>query len=420
MKDWYQRHRILVWLFLFGFGIRFVYALAIQITVGSQGFTAYSDAAVYLREAHNLLEHHILSQNTTPPFLPDALRTPLYPLFLALGLILKLPLLGIIILQNIMAGFMNVMMYRLGIILFKKKWVGIVAAVLMSIEPMSVYWNNLTMSDYLFSFLFLWSVLTLFQSRPYRMSFLLGLATLVRPIGLYFFLPSVLILLFQKRQQWREKHTWLQIVGCIGIVFLCIVPWMIRNATVFGTASLSSAGWFNLHEVTLRSFAEQHGIPFSSAPYTSAADPNGYHFANVPFYQEDMKKTVQTMPWTYAQFHISTAWQGLFDHDYDYLAHDVIRVKLPALATMADRLVVVGNVWWLLIYGMSVIGIFAARRDITPYFFLLCIGMNLVLVGALSVQSGSRFNLPVMPFFFLLAGYGIVKAYERIHSRTLS
>src|SRR3989344_1962568 len=97
MKTWCKKYKIEILLFLLGFGIRFLYALFVQLKFGSHGFLAYSDAfSFYLRGAQNLISHHPFSLGTHVPYLPDAYRPPLYSLLVAGFLYFKLPLFSIL------------------------------------------------------------------------------------------------------------------------------------------------------------------------------------------------------------------------------------------------------------------------------------------------------------------------------------
>src|SRR3989344_3910685 len=111
---WLKRHKTEIFIFLLAFGLRFLYAILVLFFFGEHGFIAHSDAfSFYLRGADNLINHHIFSLNTNPPYMPDAYRTPLYTFFVAGFLWLKLPLISVIFLQNIMAGLISVFFYRI-------------------------------------------------------------------------------------------------------------------------------------------------------------------------------------------------------------------------------------------------------------------------------------------------------------------
>lgn len=318
-------------IFLLAFGIRFLYALAVQIIFGSHGFIAYSDAfSFYLRGAENLVQHHVFSMNMHAPYMPDAYRTPLYTFLVALFLEFKLPLIAIIFLQNILAGFISVFIYRLGRDFFSPV-IGLTAAVLTSLEPLSIYWNNLLMSDYVFTFLFVWACYLLFCRKYYVFSLVLGLATLTRPISVYF-LPIFLlwITLELKKEKLGLKRICLKLLLIIILFTAIIFPWMLRNKIVFDTWELSSSSWYNLGGNLMQEFADKYNINFSS-PKIPPGYPNpelfNYDPVNTPFYQQQFFSIFKAHPFKYLIFHSSLALKSLIGNYYNYLIFIVIKPK---------------------------------------------------------------------------------------------
>ena len=185
--SWIKKYKIELIIFFVAFLVRIFYAVIVQWLFGSHVFISFSDAANYLHMAQTFLQYHTISQATDSPFLlPDPLRTPIYPLFLALFVLFKLPIFTVVLVQNILVGFIAVIIYRLGIKLFESRSIGIVASVIFCFEPMSIYWNNLLMSETLASFFFIFAIYLFVSKRYYLSAVMLGLATLTRPVNLYF------------------------------------------------------------------------------------------------------------------------------------------------------------------------------------------------------------------------------------------
>ena len=123
----WRRYKNEILIFCIALGVRLLYAITIQIFYGSNGFSAYSDAETFLRVADNILTHGIMSQSVAAPFIPDSLRTPLYPYFLAFFTGLKIPLFWIISIQSVLAGVVAATIYRLGNVIFHSPAIGFVA-----------------------------------------------------------------------------------------------------------------------------------------------------------------------------------------------------------------------------------------------------------------------------------------------------
>jgi len=407
--DWLKTHKTEIWIFLLAFGVRFLYAIFVQIKFGSQGFLAYSDAfSFYLPLAKNLVENHIFSMSSVPPYVSDAYRTPLYPLFWAVFLWFKLPFFVVIFAQNILAGFMSVLIYRIGLMMFNSKNISLFAAVLMSVEPMSIYWNNLLMSDYLFAFLFIFAFYIFVSGHYYLFALFFGLATLTRSIGMYIF-PLFLVTMLWRKIGWRK-------IILTALIFLAMLfPWMLRNKIVFDTWQLSSASWYNLYGVVTQIFADKEGFILprpQSLPYD---------LASVPFYKQHFFEIFKEKPLSYVKFYISVVSRSFFKNPYMYLSEYVIKPKFPQFfygftLLLINFAVVVGGLFLVAIYTFAFLGWLSkdARLWFSLIFFIIF--FNAFSLGALGLGADmSRYMLPLTPFTFLFAGAGfnlIVNKYS--------
>lgn len=411
IANWLKAYKTEIWIFLLAFGIRFLYAVFVQIKFGSHGFLAYSDAfSFYFRGAENLVKYHIFSLNSAPPYMPDAYRTPLYTFFVAFFLWLKLPLFSIIFVQNLMAGFISVFIYRIGRLLSFSYGTNLFAAIFMSLEPMSIYWNNLVMSDYLFAFLFLLAFYKFIFRKYYSFSFIFGLAALTRSIVVYIF-PLFLIIMIFKNFSLRK------IILTILIFLAVLFPWALRNKIVFNTWQLSSASWYNLN-VVMEQFARENGF-ILPAPKLPLDYPNPQTFAydpvNSPFYKQHFFEIFREHPLAYVKFHSELAFKSLIRNHYEYLANYVIKPKLPKLFSGISASVIalgvkIGGLAWILIYILALFSFFEIKSR--PWFLLIfaIILFNAFSLGALvSVGFGSdvsRYDFPTAPLLFLFAGAG--------------
>lgn len=378
-----------------------------QFKFGAQGFLAYSDAfSFYLPLAKNLVENHVFSMGSVQPYVPDAYRTPLYPLFLASLLWFKLPIFAIIFAQNILAGFMAVLIYKIGLEIFNSKNISLFAAVLISVEPMSVYWGNLLMSDYLFAFLFILAFYHFVLRRYYWFALFFGLATLTRSVGLYFF-PLFLIIMLWRRVGWKK------IIVSAALFLAVLFPWMLRNKIVFDTWQLSTASWYNLYGVVTSIFADREGFILprpESLPY----DP-----ASVPFYKEHFFEIFKERPWAYAKFYASVVRESLSKNPYFYLANYVLRPKLPQLfdGNFGKWIfAAAAAVWafWALLCAFALFGFFEKKARTWFYLVFLIFLANAASVGALGLGADmSRYMLPLTPFILLFAGAGFNFIYKK-------
>jgi len=403
------------------FGVRFLYAIFVQLKFGSHGFLAYSDAlSFYLQGAENLINHHIFSLNTNPPYMPDTYRTPLYTFFVAFFLWFKSPFFLIIFAQNIMAGFISVLIYRIGLLLNFSYGVSVFASVLTSLEPASIYWNNLLMSDYLFAFLFVFACYYFFLKRYSVFAVMLGFATLARPISLYF-MPFFLLFILWRG---REKIPWGQIFVTTVLFLTVLFPWALRNKIIFDTWELSSASWYNIDMFLVQRFASNQNLAFSR-PEIPDGYPNPqtfyYDFANTPFYKEQFFKVLKAHPFAYIKFHLSLAWQSIWNNHYQYLINYVIKPKLPILLDgiyggLIGAFVITSNMVKVVLFGLFILSYFDQRSR--PWFslFVMVMAVNTLTLGSAAYLGAdvSRYNIPLAPFVFLFAGVGARFIYNHL------
>jgi len=417
---WLKRHKTEIFIFLLAFGLRFLYAIFVLLFFGEHGFIAHSDAfSFYLRGAENLINHRIFSLNISPPYTSDAYRMPLYTFFVAGFLLLKLPLFWIIFVQNIMAGFISVFIYRIGRLLGFSHGVNLFAAILTALEPASIYWNNLLMSDYLFTFLFVLSCYYFFLKRYYIFALILGLATLTRPTSLYFLPLFLFLMIFEDWKIWKSWFhlPWRQIVITILIFLAVLFPWLLRNKIVFDTWQLTSASWYNLYDILVQKFADAEGFQLSY-PIPPSNYPNletfTRDFMNVPFYKNHFFEIVKERPLAYLQFHTTLAIKSRLINYYQYLADYVLKPKIPNLflgflGTSVYFLTALGWFFWVIVYVYK-------RQRAYSIIFLAMVGIIMFTAGSTGAfgADGSRFIIPLQPFMFLFAGLGfhlmIVKA----------
>ncbi|OGF50521.1 hypothetical protein A3G55_00720 [Candidatus Giovannonibacteria bacterium RIFCSPLOWO2_12_FULL_44_25] len=423
MKSKFSKTEIL--LFCLAFGVRFLYAVFVQLKFGSHGFLAYSDAmSFYLQGAENLINHHIFSLDTNPPYMPDAYRTPLYTFFVAFFLWLKSPFFFIILAQNIMAGFISVLIYRIGLLLNFSYGVSVFAAVLTSLEPASVYWNNLLMSDYLFAFLFIWSAYEFVNQRYYYFSVLIGLATLARPVSLYFFPVFLVAMVCREFNSASKLRLARGFVVTLLIFFTALFPWTLRNKIVFDTWQLSSASWYNVYTFLAQRFADSRGIALAQRIMPEGY-PNpqtfAYDFANTAFYKQQFFKIAKEHPLAYFKFHLSSAWRSIWNNHYRYLVDYVIKPKFPTLLSGVyggpiRMFVTTSSVIKFIIFGLFIFSYFDKRSR--PWFglFIVVMAINTLTLGSAAYLGAdvSRYNIPLSPFVFLFAGAGFVAVINNI------
>ncbi len=214
-----------------------------------------TDDYQYRTLAINLASHGVFSLHSTPPFRPDVFRTPGYPAFLAVIFGITGSFFAVAFVQTILAALTGIVVYELVRTFSVRRIVACAAALLFALEPTVMNSSMRLATEILFTFLVTLSVFILFfrkESGPtFKTCFLgglvLGLAVLVRPIGLFLPLCIPVFLFFRYR---HDSIPFKHIVFAILVFWIgtgsALIPWLARNSISAGTWSISSLPAYNL------------------------------------------------------------------------------------------------------------------------------------------------------------------------------
>jgi len=253
------RHRWLI--VLLGVSLAVYFLLLIPGLVDPLRVFVTPDAMRYELLAKNLLSGNGYSLATAPPYTVDSAFVPIYPLLLAgIYAICGRVFYVMVVIQILLVLALVALMIRWGSERFSIK-IGIITGIFLLFDMGLAFSSVQLMPDVLFlAFLIpsLWFVLRLFEEKASIRSglgagVLLGIATLIRPIGLYF--PLLVPFLFLTKKPTRAR---LMGYGVLLLSYILIVsPWFVRNRLVFGRFFLSSVQWVNL--------VERHAAPVKAA-----------------------------------------------------------------------------------------------------------------------------------------------------------
>ena len=178
---------------------------------------------------------------------PSALRTPVYPLFLA---IFQSQITLIILAQMILGVVTVFFTYQIAKMVFNDEKITIFSGVLLAFSLESITHSYYLLSETLFTCLFVAAIYAFIHAKKsQKTSFLmlsavlLSLSILTRPFALYF--PVILIgfIIFdQKPWLSRIKNVFVFII----IISLLIGGWMLRNRMVVGVTTISTISSHNL------------------------------------------------------------------------------------------------------------------------------------------------------------------------------
>lgn len=261
-----KKYKFEIILFLISFGVQLI---PFFIWFYFHPDLLLEDKEAYWMTAQNIIKHGSFS--TISYLDPDAVRPPVYPLFLAISyLSLFKNLTLVLFFQNIISALTTVLVYRLGRSIFNKK-TGILAAVLYLFEAEHLMMSSLTRSEILFTLFLLLSITYFvkyfkdFHRKDLLFSSLfLGVATLTRPNSQLFFAVYIFIMLLTAlTKKIGVKKLALDSVLLLSVFLFTLLPWSLRNYIQLGTVKISPVFEYNVYSNLIveakNIFLKKHG-----------------------------------------------------------------------------------------------------------------------------------------------------------------
>ncbi len=408
---------------------------------------ANSDALGYINNA----QHLVAGEGFREEGMLSALRTPLYPLFLAGLLALKLPLILLPLFQALLFSATAVIVYKIGALLFSKR-AGAIAGVLFAIEPFMAVMSNLATPETLFLFflllfLYLFSQYCFREKRDALLLFLSGvvlaLAVLTKPVGLYLpLLLAIFLLIFGvRRGGWKKAFAMAALF--LFAFSVTVFPWSLRQKLFFDSWQLSNSGTYMLYTRVLPiAVAEERGVSYEEAARILLKEelpqkiPNfdpmamEYSFAYDAYLKKDAGERIARYRGAIFKFYLFSTVSGFFGTGYDYLleefgfARNYVRESFTQKLLAGDiagfvatffRMdvfqfaVIAGGLVWLLAYLCIGGSIWKGLRDerYRTGFILLLVLVCYFVFFSLGPQARARYRVPSYPFLFLLVGFSL-------------
>jgi hypothetical protein len=416
------------------------------------------DTQTYVVPAQELMSHHRFFANGAP----EITRTPGYPLFLIPGLFLGHLVPITIFLQILLSCFTVYLVYRTALLVFGSQMMALAAAALYAVEPLSVLFTGVILSETLFTALsMLWVYFLLrYLSRPTLGDLLLSGAFLagsvyVRPIG--YWLPLIIasglsarIVMNNSRDKRRLlAHLFGFLMVCLGLM----VPWQIRNRRETGYSGFSAVAPYYMYFYDAASvLAAREGLPYYQVQQRLGYDDEHRYFSLHPeqqswpidqrlnYMNDEARHILLSSPLTYARIHLEGVVRVMLDPGaVDYLKFFNLYPKRGGLlGKVVDvgvpRLVGVLFVEHPLVFWSSALLLLLEL----PYLAFACLvfffpplirqprviaiiaaaAYLVVMAGGPAAQE--RFRHPVMAIICVLAGYGFCRVLDSTSWRGLS
>lgn len=407
-----------------------------------------TDISEYTGLARTMLDEGRFALAPDSP--PEFFRTPGYPAFLALLFFFGTPPVVVPFMHILFTATAAALIYLIGIRHFPRP-IAILAAVLYMLDPLVTYSTMTLISEPLFMLLFLTSIyLVGLETRRPWISYaiggaVLGIAILVRPVGLYI-APIIALMASARADTWHVAARWTGVF--LVTTALVITPWMARNYAHSGSFSLSSISTFNVYYYNIPIFEQfRTGAPYREvrASLNARIGESDEHALRSFSYASAEMKIVREMllahPFEYAFFHLLKSGMLIIGSSmnaaaYHMYIHGIVPDNPPpigafgmilegrwsdAIAHTLDNVPkLLERLFWLLAYIGALFTVFLWLRErrrgavwILGAFLLI----NAFAILAGPVSDDTRYRIPADPFLFLLGGAAAIELWTKIKKR---
>ncbi len=393
---------------------------------------ASKDSHEYVLFAESLLSGNGLSMNGRI----ETLRTPGYPVFVALIKTVGRSYFAVTLIQIILVFASALIIRRIGI-LFSSTRVGEIAAILLLINPVTITLSLLILTDTLFLFLFvLGFYLAASMGRENKsgrnflrvcvISALFISAIYVRGMGL-FALPVFIAPFLAGGFHFKVKMKSIGIM--LILIAVCVSPWMVRNYVRTGVISFNSFESVNMSWVIPKFLSVMNGteedaeaLAFQRATGVPAEAWQDFGWHDIRYSKQISRvgrKIILEHPFSYLKFHIITSVPFLFPSSILFArdAYDgALQINRPfkygsinALSRgdfgafyrgiKEDWWKLVERLGWLAGLLLGLLSIWKKRRDPLASVFLFIPAYLMLLSGP---AAGPRLSFQAWPFMFIL------------------
>ncbi len=427
---------ILLRLVIFGIG---------YLNSGGNYFMTFSDSGEYVTLAQNILHGNGFSMAENAPYLPDSIRTPGFPIFIATSFLISNTIFPAIFLLLLLGAFLPFLVYEILRRLDFSKTIAIVVSVIVAFEPLQTSFSVFAVSEILFIFIFLLSwlfYLEYYNSKRISIlilsAFFWGIATLVRPVG--FYVLALFAIHFIWKNGWRKKQAWVYVATFILTAAIVVLPWMYRNFSQFRSWELSAVPYYNIfvwHGGSI--LAIENNIPFNEAQKITSSKlfEQGYGVSDSLFAKDFMVqeglKIIREHPIAFLKLDIMNSWKFFtMDGYYDLAKHlnfyqnyntspltfldlgNSLR-KIPSLVVQDPMffLFITGRLIWIALFPIFLAGAFLSLRnkENRARDTLLLLMILYFMLASLSTGFGmnARFRMPVSLFYMAYVVFALIQ-----------
>jgi hypothetical protein len=400
------------------------------------------DTASYIRGATSLINEGEFNEYGAP----NLHRTPGYCLLLIPGIYFGHLEIITIILQIFLGTLSCFLVWKISLLLYKRQDIALAGTLLFAIEPLSIFYCSVLISETLFATIFLifsyylikyflhnkWSYLIIF-------SVVLSFSVYVRPISYY--LPLALMFMIAGQAFYLKTKRTISILQSITCVVVCatlVGAWQVRNFVLTGYSEFCDITAINLYwEYGNAIKAEKKGITYKRMTVNefekefTTINPNEISkIKRLKYMKREGLRIIMDNPIITLKIGLlglvrtltdlgTTGYLRLLNENRISLSKIISRSNENGIIKYLNLLKKVPNVvaakmfFFLLMISYWVLTVFGVLdKGVDKVGMILLIILALYLVGiSMGPYSYSRFRTPIMPYLCIFggAGYFILK-----------
>ncbi len=400
-----------------------------------------ADSYAYNLLGVNIAQHGYYTPNGGEPGLS---RAPGYPVYLAA--VYKLfgvkPAIALF-LQIVLSGLIPIFLYMNTELLFSKR-VARIASVLSIVEPVSIIYANMLLSETLFVVFLLLSTYLFIKSLKNKNTTALLMSAITAGIGAYFrpvilYLPLAYAFMYISVSWLSFKDRIKYALGIVLITGLTVLPWITRNYIVDRYKGFCSIQDINLYYWRAAGvISDMEHLPLREVQdRLKQAVPSGLSLANeYQFLRDKAVSVIIRHPYSYLKVMLKGSINMLLSPER-YAVFKLADIKPRFLGIMwqghsihqalnmlmSDPVIVSSVVMYQLLFTIIIglliaIGmlIIAGEGFIKELLIMLFIIAYFVAVSA-GPEAEPRFRLPVLPYMLIIAAFALSSLFTSVASK---
>jgi 4-amino-4-deoxy-L-arabinose transferase-like glycosyltransferase len=310
---------------------------------------------------------------------------------------------------QLLLGVLTVLgVFLLGRMLFGER-AGLAAAALAAVDPFTIYFESLELTEGPALCLLVWTAVAAWQSRRRTWAapvcgLLIALTALTRPGWFHICGPLLMLaMLLPGKDRSREKLLWLRGALALAVLVAAMSPWWIRNRLELGSlVLLSSGGGQSLFEGNSENATGGPAIPETVGVRMRGIDGLS-ELERDALLGGEARMWIKANPGSFAKLAVVK-----FARTWTPVPNEAAHRRWYHIAASVLN--------WATVMLLAAAGFWLAKRERAAALWCLA-PVAVVILAHIFIIGSVRYRMPAWPFLELLAGAGAVALLARVTAR---